>query len=190
MTGSPFARTEEPLGVGVEDRLLRLAQVEAADHADAARVRLAHDVAEEIAARRQEGAGIVEGHARRILRDDPAHVDRERCSRRSLRRRRRAARGRRVESVSLRLVWRKRIGSRFHQDPSTGRAAGEACCAEPIGIVGPLAAIMSNPTTVQPRSVSRERRRTSISARLKREPGGLTGRRLGLYGRNRVASWE
>ena len=69
---------EEPFRMRVEHRLLRLAQVEAADDADLARVRFADDVAEEIAAGGKERAGIVERHLRRVLRDDPAHVHQER----------------------------------------------------------------------------------------------------------------
>ncbi len=77
MAGSPLRAAEEPLRVRVVDRLLRLAQVEAADDPDLPRVRLAQHVAEEIAAGRQERARIVERRARRVLRDDAAHVDEE-----------------------------------------------------------------------------------------------------------------
>jgi hypothetical protein len=69
---------EEPLRMRVERRLLRFAQVEAPDHANAACVRLTHDLAEEIATGRQERARVMERHARRILRDDAAHVHEKR----------------------------------------------------------------------------------------------------------------
>ena len=62
----------------LEDRLLRLAQIEAANYANAAGVRLAQRVAEQVAARRQERAGVVPRDARGILRDNSAHVD-EKC---------------------------------------------------------------------------------------------------------------
>ncbi len=54
---------EEPLRMRVEHGLLRLAQIEAADHAHAARVRQLDDVAKQIASRRQVRARIVERHA-------------------------------------------------------------------------------------------------------------------------------
>ena len=69
---------EEPLRVCVVCRLLRLAQVEAADDAHAAAVGVAQDVTKKVAARGQEGAGIVKRHAGRVLRDDAAHVYEER----------------------------------------------------------------------------------------------------------------
>ncbi len=69
---------EEPLRVRVVCRLLSLAQVEAADDAHATSVSVAQDVTKKIAARRQEGAWIVKRHARRVLRDDAAHVHEER----------------------------------------------------------------------------------------------------------------
>jgi hypothetical protein len=71
------AAAEEPLRVCIEDGLLRLAQVEPADDANPARVRLAQHVAEQVAAGGQEGARVVERRPRRILRDDAAHVDEE-----------------------------------------------------------------------------------------------------------------
>ena len=58
----------------VEHRPLRLAQIEAADHADLPRVRFTNHFAEQIAAGRKVGARIVERHPRRILGDDAAHV--------------------------------------------------------------------------------------------------------------------
>jgi hypothetical protein len=141
---------------------LRLAQVEAADHPHLSRVRLAHDVAEQIAARGKKRAGIVKGHARRIRRDDAPHVHQKRVH---------AEVGDRGDEQSgvdgrIRLA---QVGleetDRLAFPPGSihGRA-GEGCFAEPVGIVGPLAAITSSPATVQPRSVGREGRRTSISA--------------------------
>jgi hypothetical protein len=65
---------EEPLGMRVVDRFLRLAQIEAADDAHLARVRLAKRLAEQVTPGRQERARVVERHARRVLRDDTAHV--------------------------------------------------------------------------------------------------------------------
>ena len=50
---------EEPLRVGVEHRLLRLAQIEAPDHAHPARVRGVQRLPEQIAPRRQERARVV-----------------------------------------------------------------------------------------------------------------------------------
>ena len=78
MAGSTVGAREEPLRVRVVCRLLRLAQVEAADDANATSVCVAEDVTKKIAARRQEGARVVKRHARRVLRDDAAHVHEER----------------------------------------------------------------------------------------------------------------
>ena len=61
----------------IEDRLLRLAQIEAADYANSTSVRLAKHLAEQITAWWQERARVVKGNLRRILRDDAAHVDEE-----------------------------------------------------------------------------------------------------------------
>jgi hypothetical protein len=58
----------------VVDRLLRLAQIEAADDAHLARVRLAKRLPEQVTPGRQERARVVERHARRVLRHDAAHV--------------------------------------------------------------------------------------------------------------------
>ena len=68
---------EEPLRVRVEDCLLRLAQIEAADNSNAAGACLPKDVAEQVTARRQECARIVKRDACGVLRDDAAHVDEE-----------------------------------------------------------------------------------------------------------------
>jgi len=104
-----------------------------------------------------ERAGIVKGHARRILRDDASHVH-ETCSRRSLRPRRRAAWGRR--SSPSRSGWSGGSGSarastRIH--PRAWRPVRPASRSR-SGSSAPLAAITSSPVTVQPRSVSREGR--------------------------------
>jgi hypothetical protein len=75
--GFTIAPLEEPFRMRIEDRLLRLAQIEAADHADSTSVRLAQHLAEQISPRWQERARVVKGNLRRILRDDAAHVDEE-----------------------------------------------------------------------------------------------------------------
>jgi hypothetical protein len=64
---------EKPLRVGVVDVFVRLAEIEAADHPDAARVRFAKNLAERIAAFRDVGADIVVPHLARIKRRDAAH---------------------------------------------------------------------------------------------------------------------
>ncbi len=61
----------------IEDSLLRLAQVEAADHANSTSVRLAQHLAEQITPRWQERARVVKGNLRRILSDDATHIDQE-----------------------------------------------------------------------------------------------------------------
>ena len=104
---------EEPFRVRVVHRLLRLAQIEAADDANAAGVRLAEHVAEEIASGRQERARVVKRHARRVLRDDAAHVDKKGVGAEPATAAT-SAFGSTVESFSLRLVWRNRTGSRIH----------------------------------------------------------------------------
>ena len=65
---------EEPLGVGVIDRLLRLAEIVAADHPDVAGVRLAQRVAKHVAAGLQIRAWIVKFHLGRIVSGDAAHA--------------------------------------------------------------------------------------------------------------------
>jgi hypothetical protein len=69
---------EEPLGVRVEHGLLRLAEVESPDDADLPGVGLVQHRAEEVAPRGQVRARVVERDPRRVLGDDPAHVEEER----------------------------------------------------------------------------------------------------------------
>ena len=156
---------EEPLRMRVVRGLLRLAQIEPTDHANAARVREPNDVAKQIAAGRQERAGVVERHLRRVLRDDAAHVQQERV---------RAELGdsgdergrvhRRVGLAEVRLQEPDRLGHppadvgpglrrrRAHQknvriatttSPGDGQTSNVAFCADhrkPASHVGPMGA--------------------------------------------------
>ena len=71
----PVLPAKEPLRMGVVNGLLRLAQIETADDADAAGVRFAQNLPERVAASGNEGAGVVEGDFGRVMGHDAAHAE-------------------------------------------------------------------------------------------------------------------
>ena len=66
--------SKEPLGMGVVNCFVSLAEIEAADHADASRVALVKTSPNMSRPGRQDRAGVMEWHLGRIIGGDAAHA--------------------------------------------------------------------------------------------------------------------